>query len=89
MAIRLMLLFSDHRSQVVRLFAGVAVAVLFMEDEKGLDSKVVLSRECQRQSMHLLTPEIRNEIADYFGRYKHGTPVDFRGFRVMGRPRWV
>jgi inorganic pyrophosphatase len=66
--------------QIVR---GIAVAVMFMEDEKGLDSKVVLSRlNAAGQPMHELTQEIRNEIADYFRRYKTLEPGAFS--RVPG-----
>ncbi|HET9218256.1 MAG TPA: inorganic diphosphatase [Terriglobia bacterium] len=57
---------------------GVAVGLLSMEDDKGLDSKVVLSlTDAAGQPMHALTAEIRNEIADYFGRYKSMEPGGF------------
>jgi inorganic pyrophosphatase len=62
---------------------GAVLAVLLMEDEKGLDSKVVLSRlNAGGQPMHPLTPEIRNEVADYFARYKTREPGAFS--RVSG-----
>lgn len=54
-----------------RFVRGVIVGVMFMEDEKGLDSKVVLSRvNASGQPMHQLTPAIQNEIGGYFARYK-------------------
>ena len=50
---------------------GVAVGVMFMEDEKGLDSKVVLSRtDAAGRPLHQLTAAVRLEIGDYFRRYK-------------------
>jgi inorganic pyrophosphatase len=57
---------------------GVIVGVMFMEDEKGLDSKVVLSRtgEHQRQ-LHALTSQMQREIGDYFERYKQHQPGAF------------
>jgi inorganic pyrophosphatase len=57
---------------------GVAVGLMLMEDEKGLDSKVVLSRtNAAGQPMHALTAAIQNEIADYFRRYKSLEPGAF------------
>jgi inorganic pyrophosphatase len=54
-----------------RFVRGVAVGVMYMEDEKGLDSKVVLSRvDASGRPMHQLTTEIQNEIGGYFSRYK-------------------
>lgn len=54
-----------------RFVRGVAVGVMYMEDEKGLDSKVVLSRvDASGRPMHRLTPAIQNEIGGYFARYK-------------------
>jgi inorganic pyrophosphatase len=57
---------------------GVIVGVMYMEDEKGLDSKVVLSPvAADGGAVYDLTPQIRNEIADYFRRYKQGEPGKF------------
>ena len=57
---------------------GVAVGLMMMEDEKGLDSKVVLSlTDAAGKPMHQLTAEVRNEIGDYFGRYKSLEPGGF------------
>jgi inorganic pyrophosphatase len=62
---------------------GVAVGLMFMEDEKGLDSKVVVSRaDAAGQPMYPLTREIQDEIADYFRRYKTLDPGAFS--RVPG-----
>jgi inorganic pyrophosphatase len=52
---------------------GIAVGVMHMEDEKGLDSKVVLSRvDASGRLLHPLTAADQNEIGDYFRRYKEG-----------------
>jgi inorganic pyrophosphatase len=54
-----------------RVVRGIAVGVMFMEDEKGLDSKVVLSRvDASGRPIDRLTPAIQKEIGDYFARYK-------------------
>ena len=51
--------------------AGVAVGLMRMEDEKGLDSKVVISPTDQSgRPAYALTDEIRTRVADYFNRYK-------------------
>jgi inorganic pyrophosphatase len=50
---------------------GIAVGVIFMEDEKGLDSKVVLSRvDAAGRPLHQLTAAVQDEIASYFRRYR-------------------
>jgi inorganic pyrophosphatase len=50
---------------------GIVVGVMFMEDEKGLDSKVVLSRvDAAGRPLDQLTAAIQKEIGDYFSRYK-------------------
>jgi inorganic pyrophosphatase len=54
-----------------RFVRGIAVGVMYMEDEKGLDSKVVLSRvDAAGRPIHQLTTAIQNEIGGYFARYK-------------------
>jgi inorganic pyrophosphatase len=54
-----------------RFVRGIAVGVMFMEDEKGLDSKVVLSRvDAAGRPLDQLTAAIQKEIGDYFNRYK-------------------
>jgi inorganic pyrophosphatase len=62
---------------------GIAVGVMFMEDEKGLDSKVVLSRvDAAGRPMHQLTAAVQDEIGGYFRRYKQdpGTFSKVPGF---------
>ena len=66
-----------------RLMAGAIVGLMFMEDEKGLDSKVVLSRTGgDARPIHELTTEVQREIGDYFRRYKLHEPGAFS--RVPG-----
>jgi inorganic pyrophosphatase len=44
---------------------------MYMEDEKGLDSKVVLSMPAPAgRPVHELTPDDQRRIAEYFRRYK-------------------
>jgi inorganic pyrophosphatase len=50
---------------------GVIVGLLLMEDEKGLDSKVVLSQtDPAGRPRYDLTATVRDEIAEYFRKYK-------------------
>jgi inorganic pyrophosphatase len=50
---------------------GIVVALMYMEDEKGLDSKVVLSlRGAGGRPLHEPTASDQQRIADYFRRYK-------------------
>jgi inorganic pyrophosphatase len=61
-----------------RTVRGVIVGVMFMEDEKGLDSKVVISRvDRDGKPLHQLTPEIQREVGEYFKRYKDNQPGMF------------
>jgi len=54
-----------------RLVRGVIVGLMHMEDEKGLDSKVVISRVGPHgRAMDRLTSADRSRIGDYFERYK-------------------
>jgi inorganic pyrophosphatase len=54
-----------------RFVRGIAVGVMYMEDEKGLDSKVVLSRvDASGRPMDQLTTAMQTEIGGYFSRYK-------------------
>ena len=47
-------------------------------DEKGLDSKVVLSRVgADGRPLHALTPDDRQRMTDYFNRYKAHQPGAF------------
>jgi inorganic pyrophosphatase len=51
---------------------------MFMEDEKGLDSKVVLSRTGpDGKPLHDLTGAVRREVGDYFEKYKDHEPGGF------------
>jgi inorganic pyrophosphatase len=46
-----------------------------MEDEKGLDSKVVLSlTDADARPRHQLAPSDQQRIGDYFRRYKEHEP---------------
>ena len=50
---------------------GVIVGLMHMTDEKGLDSKVVISRVGKNgKPLHRLTDADRKRVADYFNRYK-------------------
>jgi inorganic pyrophosphatase len=54
-----------------RTVRGIVVGLMYMEDEKGLDSKVVLSVPgADGQPRHGLTTADRERIASYFRRYK-------------------
>lgn len=65
------------------LVRGVIVGVMFMEDEKGLDSKVVVSvPQADGTPRDQLTDEDRRRIGDYFKRYKDHEPAGFS--RVPG-----
>ena len=62
---------------------GTIVGLMYMEDEKGIDSKVVLSPIDQDgRSRYELTDTDRDQIADYFRKYKLGEPGKFS--RVPG-----
>jgi inorganic pyrophosphatase len=52
------------------LVRGVIVGLMLMEDEKGYDAKVVISRATRGRPDYLLTERNRHEIGDYFERYK-------------------
>ncbi len=61
--------------EVVR---GVIVGLMYMEDEKGLDSKVVISPIGQDgRARYALTAKDREEIGDYFRKYKRHEPGKF------------
>ena len=54
---------------------GVIVGLMLMEDEKGLDSKVVVSPVgADGRALYELTASDRDRIADYFRRYKQHEP---------------
>jgi inorganic pyrophosphatase len=60
------------------LVRGVIVGLMYMEDEKGYDAKVVLSPIGRDgRAMYQLTAPIRDEIGAYFRRYKEDEPGKF------------
>jgi inorganic pyrophosphatase len=69
------------------LVRGVIVGVMFMADEKGLDSKVVLSPvDRDGRPQHLLSPADGKLIGDYFARYKQHEPGKFSKVTGWGSP---
>ncbi|MDQ3068282.1 MAG: inorganic diphosphatase [Acidobacteriota bacterium] len=57
---------------------GVIVGLMFMEDEKGLDAKVVVSVPGpDGRPLHTLTAADQERIGDYFKRYKLHEPGKF------------
>jgi inorganic pyrophosphatase len=61
-----------------RLVKGAIVGLMLMEDEKGWDAKVVISRVASDGSMlHQLTSRDQDEIGGYFRRYKAHEPGKF------------
>ena len=66
-----------------RTVNGVIVGLMLMEDEKGLDSKVVVSPAGRDgKPLHALSAADRDRIAEYFRRYKQHEPGKFS--RVPG-----
>ena len=66
-----------------QLVRGVIVGLMLMEDEKGLDSKVVLALvDRNGRPMQELSADDRTRIGDYFIRYKAHEPGKFS--RVPG-----
>jgi inorganic pyrophosphatase len=54
-----------------RVARGVIVGLMYMEDEKGFDSKTVLSPvDARGKTLHQLTAADRQRIGEYFRRYK-------------------
>jgi inorganic pyrophosphatase len=61
-----------------RLVKGVIVGLMLMEDEKGWDAKVVISRlAADGSALHQLSARDQDEIATYFRRYKAHEPGKF------------
>ena len=61
-----------------RAVRGIPVGLLRMEDEKGLDSKVVLSPvDDAGRPTHALTAGEQRQVGDYFRRYKQHEPGKF------------
>jgi inorganic pyrophosphatase len=64
---------------------GVVVGFMYMEDEKGIDSKVVLSVSApDGRLQHALTAADQRAIAEYFRRYKRHEPGGFSDVRGWG-----
>lgn len=61
---------------------GEVVGILHMEDEKGLDSKVVLSPVMLGKAVYPFSDADRTRIAEFFARYKAHEPGKFS--RVIG-----
>ena len=54
-----------------RTVRGIIVGLMYMEDEKGLDSKVLVARPGpDGRPLHDMTTSDQQRIADYFRRYK-------------------
>ena len=54
---------------------GIVVGLMYMEDEKGLDSKVVLSAAgADGRPLYALTTAEQERIGGYFARYKQHEP---------------
>ena len=69
------------------LVRGAIVGVMFMEDEKGLDSKVVVSPlDSAGRPRHALSPADRKTIGEYFARYKQHEPGTFSKVPGWGSP---
>jgi inorganic pyrophosphatase len=69
------------------LVRGVIVGLMLMEDEKGLDSKVVTSPPGRDgQPLYQLTAAAQEEIGGYFKRYKLHEPGAFSRVAGWGPP---
>ena len=65
------------------LARGIIVGLMYMEDEKGIDSKVVLSKvDSDGRPLHRLTAGEQRRIGEYFRTYKRHEPGKFS--RVPG-----
>jgi inorganic pyrophosphatase len=66
-----------------KVVRGTIVGLMHMEDEKGLDSKVVVSTIRENgEPVSTLTDDDRRRIGDFFDRYKRHEPGKFS--RVTG-----
>ena len=59
------------------IVTGTIVGLMQMEDEKGLDSKVVVSRVRNGRPIHTLTDADKQRIGGFFRRYKAHEPGKF------------
>jgi inorganic pyrophosphatase len=65
------------------LVRGIPVGVMFMADEKGLDSKVVVSPPDDRgRPRYQITSSVQAEVSAFFRRYKRHDPKTWS--RVLG-----
>ena len=70
-----------------RVVRGMIVGIIYMEDEKGLDSKVVLSPVGRdRRPLHPLTSALQSRIGEYFDGYKRHEPGGFSNVPGWGPP---
>jgi inorganic pyrophosphatase len=61
-----------------KVVRGIPVGVMFMEDEKGLDSKIVVSPpDREGRPQFALTPADQQKIGTYFAHYKEHEPGKF------------
>jgi inorganic pyrophosphatase len=61
-----------------RVIRGLVVGLMLMEDEKGIDSKVVLSLAgAGGRPRHALTQDEQARIGNYFNTYKKHEPGKF------------
>ena len=63
------------------IVSGIIVGLMQMEDEKGIDSKVVLSPAGDGRPLYGLTPSERDRIGAYFATYKR---LEANGFSRVG-----
>jgi inorganic pyrophosphatase len=77
------------RGQIVQ---GAIVGLMFMEDEKGLDAKVVISTvDASGAAKYELADGVRERIGGYFEKYKRGDPKTFSkvpGWGTIAEGRW-
>ena len=70
-----------------RVVRGRIVGLMLMEDEKGIDSKVVVSLvDGAGRATHTLTGEDRDRIGKYFDTYKRHEPGGFSSVPGWGSP---
>jgi inorganic pyrophosphatase len=70
-----------------RIVRGTILGLMHMTDEKGLDSKVVVSpTDASGRAMYPLTDPERERIGDYFKRYKMDQPGKFSTVPGWGLP---
>ena len=70
------------------LVKGVAVGLMHMEDEKGLDSKVVISPvDANGRARYALTAAVKQRVQAYFAKYKQHEPGKFSKVPGWGSAR--